>query len=348
MTDPKVTVLMSVYNGDRYLNEAIDSILAQTYTDFEFLIINDASTDSTPEILVSYDDQRIRIVTNEENLGLTKSLNRGLALARGKYIARMDADDISFSHRLEIQTEFMDQHPEIGVCGSAIQFFGDKDSILSYPETPEEISISLLFFCPLAHPSVMIRKNVLELYNLTYDETIRYAQDFELWVRCSKFTSLYNLKIPLLGLRSHHSQISMKHLEQQTKYRNTIIQKNLSRLISEPSYKELSTHFHIINNNETWNIWNMNKTTLSDIRIWLIKLQKANKRKKIFENCTFNKFIAKIWFSQTFYKKGVIQKTISLNLFYHIYCLFQMNIKEILSYCKPYIKKKFHQPVQTL
>jgi len=146
MVEPKVTVLMPVYNGERYLNEAVDSILGQTFTDFEFLIIDDASTDKTPEILRSYDDPRIRVVTNEENLGLSKSLNKGLALARGEFIARMDADDVSYPYRLQVQHEFMTQHPGAGVIGSWAEYIDRKGEIVHRyraPIFPEETTDDL-------------------------------------------------------------------------------------------------------------------------------------------------------------------------------------------------------------
>src|SRR4051794_29608800 len=115
---PKVTVLLAVYNGERYLREAIDSILGQTFQDFEFLIINDGSTDSTREIILSYHDPRIRLVDNEDNIGQTRSLNRGLALAAGQFVARQDADDISEPERLASQVAFLEIHPEVVLLGT--------------------------------------------------------------------------------------------------------------------------------------------------------------------------------------------------------------------------------------
>ena len=154
LVNPIVTVLMSVYNGERYLNEAIDSILAQTFTDFEFLIIDDASTDSTPKILHSYDDPRIRIVTNEENLGLTKSLNKGLALAQGEYIARMDADDISLPERLMMQLNFLIDNKTVPLVGSgAIMIDEDGKSIgkMNLPILAEDNYTHLQFINCFVH-----------------------------------------------------------------------------------------------------------------------------------------------------------------------------------------------------
>ena len=124
---PKITVLMPVYNGEKYLKESIESILKQTFRDFEFLIINDTSTDESEKIIRSFKDSRIKLIKNEKNIGLTKSLNKGLDLAKGEYMARMDADDISLPKRLEIQVAFMDKNPKIGVIGAWAKVIGESN-----------------------------------------------------------------------------------------------------------------------------------------------------------------------------------------------------------------------------
>jgi len=208
--DPKVTVLMSVYNGETYLCEAIDSILNQTLTNFEFLIIDDASTDRTLKILQSYEDPRIQLIRNCENLGLTKSLNKGIKLAKGEYIARMDADDISYPQRLEKQLFFLERNPDIGVLGTwtlNIDETGKSVGSEKFPVYPETIKISIIFGYSLAHPSVMMRKNILNLVG-GYDENIRYAQDYDLWIRCLKITKISNYPDILLKYRIHLTKIS--------------------------------------------------------------------------------------------------------------------------------------------
>jgi len=130
---PKVTVLMPVYNAEKYLKEAIGSILGQSFSDFEFLIINDGSTDSSVKIIKSYDDPRIRFIANEKNLGVIPTLNKGFALAQGEFIARMDADDISLPKRLELQADFMDKHPEAGAIGLT----ANKEESLT--ESPQDL-----------------------------------------------------------------------------------------------------------------------------------------------------------------------------------------------------------------
>lgn len=167
-TMPLISVVMPVYNAELYLDEAIQSITNQTYKKFEFIIINDGSTDKSLEIIKKYKDEYSRIVLiSRENKGLVFSLNEGISKAKGKYIARMDADDISLSTRLEEQVAFMEENQEIGVCGSWVEVFGDnrKNTIWKMPKSNEELKTRLLFSVPVAHPSVMMRKEILDKYN---------------------------------------------------------------------------------------------------------------------------------------------------------------------------------------
>lgn len=158
-----ISVVMPVYNGEKYLREAIDSILNQTCTDFEFIILNDASTDETEEIILSYDDPRITYARNETNLQIANTLNKGIALAKGKYIARMDADDISLPERFERQIKFMEDNPDIDVCGCSMKTFGMQNVIYRVPKTHDEIMVKLLCGFALAHPTIMGKRSFLNI-----------------------------------------------------------------------------------------------------------------------------------------------------------------------------------------
>jgi len=205
---PKVTVLMSVYNGERYLNEAVDSILSQTFTDFEFLIIDDASTDRTPEILRSYDDPRIRVVTNEENLGLTKSLNKGLALAKGEYIARMDADDISLPERFEKQIKFLENHPNVALVGTSCQVIDHQNKALGYDFVQSDVLYEdLIKRNCIHHGSIIVRRSVMNEFS-GYNELFRKCQDYALWLQMIKLYQLKNIPEILYKLRSHSNSVS--------------------------------------------------------------------------------------------------------------------------------------------
>ena len=174
---------MPVYNGAKYLNEAVDSILNQTLTNFEFLIIDDGSTDQSINQINAYDDSRIQLIVNKNNIGQSAALNKGISLARGEYIARMDQDDISMPERLERQSEFMENHPDVDVLGTWVQLMGKYDGILELETDSEKIKMNLLTDQNLAHPAVMIRKSTLLKYDLYYNPTYSIAQDYDLWVR---------------------------------------------------------------------------------------------------------------------------------------------------------------------
>lgn len=205
---PSVSVVMPAYNAAKYIAEAIDSILAQTYTDFEFIIINDGSADDTEKIIRSYDDPRIVYLKNEVNSGICVTLNKGLDAARGRYIARMDADDISLPQRLAVQVQYMDTHPDIGALGSDIEIFGEDEAphIFTQLHTPEECKAGLLFNSCFAHPSVMLRRNVLESAGLRYKGEYRGLEDYELWWQICKSSKLNNIAQPLLRYRQHKGQ----------------------------------------------------------------------------------------------------------------------------------------------
>lgn len=211
---PKVTVLMPVYNGEKYLKEAVDSILNQTFADFEFLIINDGSKDKTEEILKSYSDERIKLLNNEKNQGIVEALNKGLDLAQGEYIARMDCDDISLPQRLEKQIEFMDSHLEIGICGTSYKVFGAKNTAIKLPSADDEIKVSLLFESPICHPSVVMRKEILTQNSLRYSNNAKHMEDYCLWIDLAiKNIKFENLKDVLLLHRLHENQISGSDLK---------------------------------------------------------------------------------------------------------------------------------------
>lgn len=201
---PKVTVLMSVYNGERYLREAIESILAQTFDDFELLIVNDGSTDSTREIILSYEDPRIRLVDNECNLGLTRSLNKGWELAQGEFIARQDADDISEPERLTKQVTFLDTNPDVALVGTWHREIDAQGNLLGEWELPctwTQIRWSLLFFTPFVHSSVMLRKSLILKEIGWYNEALSYSQDYELWLRVARHMPVASLDRRLVRTR---------------------------------------------------------------------------------------------------------------------------------------------------
>jgi glycosyltransferase involved in cell wall biosynthesis len=202
---------MSVYNGEEYLKEAIDSILNQTFKNFEFLIVNDASTDSTSIILSQCTDSRIEVFENKPNKGLTYSLNLMLNRSKGDYIARMDADDIALPDRLKIQSEFMEMHPEVGICGSFVESFihgTRKKQIVRFPETDADIRAFAFFQSPFCHPATMFRKKIKDGYCVQYSPFYIKSEDYALWVEMLKYTQGATIPQVLLKYRRHEQCFS--------------------------------------------------------------------------------------------------------------------------------------------
>lgn len=199
MKRPGVSVLMSVHNGEPWVSAAVESVLGQTFGDFELIVVDDGSTDRTGEILDRFRDPRLRVV-HQSHQGLTRSLNRALAVARAPLVARMDADDVSLPERLSRQVAFLEAHPEVGVLGTGcrdVDPLGGVRRVYRPPETDPEIRRALIRRNPFIHASVMVRREALERAGL-YDEAVPVAQDYDLWVRMSRITRLANLPEPLV------------------------------------------------------------------------------------------------------------------------------------------------------
>lgn len=206
---------MAAYNASKYINAAIDSIISQSHTDFELIIIEDGSQDDTLEVIQSYKDSRIRLIQNERNVGLIKSLNKGLDAAAGEYIARMDADDISLPHRLELQSKFLDAHPEVGFCGTWVEAFGEASSqIVKMPIEDGDIRCHLAFENAFIHSSIMMRRAAIEAHNLRYDHNALHAEDYDLWVRFGNLAQMAN--IPSVSVRYRNHVESISHRFQKT------------------------------------------------------------------------------------------------------------------------------------
>lgn len=206
---PKISVIMPAYNAERYIREAIDSILRQTWSDFELIIIDDGSTDSTAAIIAEYTDNRIRFCPNAQNMGVAATLNRGLELACGAYIARMNADDISLPERFAKQAAYLDAHPDVTVCGTAIELFceGSVTGTRFPAAGPEKLKEDLFFSCGIAHPSVMMRRAaILELGG--YDPAFNGMEDYELWCRVAEKGKITVLPEILLRYRIHSGQVT--------------------------------------------------------------------------------------------------------------------------------------------
>jgi len=211
MITPLVSIVMAAYNEEKYISEAIKSILNQTYTNFEFIIINDGSTDQTESIILSYQDKRIKYLKNEKNLKLIESLNKGLSVANGKYIARMDADDISSSIRLERQIAFMELNPDIGISGSQLNVFGDATGQMKFPLTHEDICLRLFMTSCFGNNVVIFRKKIFEKHKLYFPKGYLHTEDFKCWTTWVKYAKAANLDESLVNYRAHQNSVSVQN-----------------------------------------------------------------------------------------------------------------------------------------
>jgi glycosyltransferase involved in cell wall biosynthesis len=212
MEGPSVSVLMSVFNGQAFLSEAIESILRQTFRDFEFVIIDDGSTDDTSEILSAYANRDARVlVFHHDNKGRAESLNIGMSFAKGQYIARMDADDIALRDRLQEQYDFMQCHPEVGLLSGAYERISSDGQLLDIVRPPlrdDQIRLMMLRTSAMCHPAVMMRKEIALLAG-GYRASLLDADDYDLWLRMSEHTQMANLENTILRYRVHPKQASV-------------------------------------------------------------------------------------------------------------------------------------------
>lgn len=293
MSNPKVSVLMPVFNGGNYLKASIESILSQDFPDFEFLIVNDGSTDNTAQIISSYPDRRIRTINNGHNLGLVSSLNTGIDNARGKYIVRMDSDDISFKKRLSVQVQFMDKNSKIGASGSYYHIlYKNSRFICDFPLTHSEIRPYLLFNSPIPHPTAIIRKSILDEFHLQYSTESKHLEDYDLWSRIATYSELANIKQSLLNYRVHEGQISTDPQNVKERYKNisTIRTRHLKELDLQPSQEELTVHNLLSDAGKP-----DKEEMLKDAEQWLSNIRKANQEKKLLNETYLDKIILERW-----------------------------------------------------
>ncbi len=243
---PLISVLMSVFNGKPYLSEAVESILHQTFADFEFIIIDDGSSDGTTEILEEYaeKDSRIRLIRNDGNIGLTRSLNKGIQVASGKFIARQDADDVSLPERFEKQLHRFADDERLALLGSAYEVIdgeGNTSGVDRYPADDVSIRWQMMFHNGFAHSSVMIRRDVLASHKLSYNEECEFAQDYELWSRILEFGCGANIDEPLIRYRCHGLNAGDVFMVQQQGIACRVAIANMKRFGFEISTKGMTT-----------------------------------------------------------------------------------------------------------
>lgn len=291
-----ISVVMPVYNVEiSMLQEAVNSILSQTFQDFEFIIIDDASTDNVYRYLKQIKDERIKLIRNSEHLGITKSLNIGFREAKGKYIARMDSDDIALSTRFEKQFVFMESHQDVIVCGTNVEFIGARSGTSKCRIIDmDSYRIRLLFSNPGPyHPTAFFNRELLRCHHIVYDEKLEYAQDYGLWVKISRHGKMFILEDVLLQYRIHSHQISQEKREKQF-YCDKITKEQLLReLLGNVTKEELD--FHFMYSSGYFKEVKVNNKMLN----WYRRLVAANDRvgvydKKKFRFIVFNSIVKRI------------------------------------------------------
>lgn len=295
---PKVTVLLPVFNGERYLREAIDSVLAQTFNDFELLIIDDGSTDTSLEIIQSYTDPRIRLLRNKERQKLSGALNRGMDNASGTYIARMDADDICLPHRLATQVEYMDQHPDVGVCGSSIKMFGYRGTtVYKAPVGYQHVRAKALFDNPFVHPTVMMRKELFDRFSLRFDGEYYPTEDFELWARAIPLFPCDNIDSVLLHYRVHPQSMTNSDWTSMDSKALSIVKRELDLLGCQASEEQAEFHRNI-GRQMSRQCGAREEIVIAEE--WLKTLLALNLEKKHYEAHAFMAVVEDIWFRLCF------------------------------------------------
>lgn len=302
MTKPKISVLTAVYNSADLIRPAIESVLNQTFGDFEWVIINDATPDNSIEIIESYNDPRIKIYHNETNMGLAASLNKGLALCTGEYIARMDTDDVCSLNRFERQVAFMDDHTEIAIAGSWVNLTGDWKGLWKTPVQHEEIQCKLLFNSAIAHPTVMMRKRDLDKHGLRYDSKLKKIQDYDLWVRASQVVKLANIPEVLLDYRIDIQAKSPEVVKRSNEVIYGIRQMQLSRLDIKLSPYE-ADNFHYISANQP------DKVDATVINKLFSSILSKNNQAKLYNQKALQRHLGRTWIRMVLKKPAAVFST---------------------------------------
>jgi len=283
---PCISVVMPVFNVENYISHAIDSILSQSFEDFEFIIIDDASTDNTASILSKYNDSRIVLIRNIRQIGVARSINKGIYYSRGKYIARMDGDDISLKDRFEKQIAYMEYYSNIGICGSFFKIINRDGQSLHSQKKPigdENIRMGLFWGrTSLAHPSIIIRKGLLDKYNLRYDPAFYYAEDYDLYCRSSLFFSLDNIPEELIEYRIHENSVSQKYIEHQKLDARMALYLHLKRLGLDFKYQEFISHGKIF-----LKLPNESDLSIDDVKKCIEQAVHFNNSQDLFDKTNF-------------------------------------------------------------
>jgi glycosyltransferase involved in cell wall biosynthesis len=286
---PQVTILTTTYNRAQYLREALDSCLAQSFTDFEILIVDDASTDDTGAILALYRDERIRVVRNERNLGMCSARNRGLSEARGELVAQLDSDDIALPFRLERQVAFMAAHPDVGVCGSWAEYFSPGHTyIWRFPTTVEEIRAQMVFHNPVCHSSTILRPDFLARHGLRF--RCQVADDYDLWVRALDHFPVTNIGEVLVRYRVHDAQLTRSADTLLQRDTMAVCERQIRKLGLSPTREQLILHVGLPHKR-----FEPSLDYVMRVQDWLRQVVTANQERNVFPEPSFTRYAGGLW-----------------------------------------------------
>ena len=327
----KLTVLMTVYNAERYVRDAIDSILNQSHKDFCFLIINDGSSDDSLKIINSFDDKRITVLNNEKNYGLVASLNKGIAAINSEYIVRMDADDISLPYRLETQLKFMEQNPDIGVSSAGLELFDLQKSSPPVVRGSDTIKALLLFNSSINHAVAIIRTAVLKSNKILYRSIFPHMEDYDLWYRLKDVTKFENINEVLYKYRIHGENVTVTNRTSAFERKKMFYRETLKDLGIIPEEEELNLHLGLSESTPL----RPDKVNLLKYRNWLDKIAHFNKQSNLYSQYALENVLLKKW-EQLFYYlppygEEIVQEYFRISgkkLFAHRYYFFRSKMKK--------------------
>lgn len=303
----RISVITAVYNDEKHIESSVKSILNQTITDFEYLIIDDGSTDSTPKILeeLANKDNRIKVI-RQNNSGPAAARNHGFMVSSGEYIAIQDSDDISDPTRFKKQLQILDGNPEIGLCGTHAQFFGHVEARVPLPVSHKSILTRMLFGNPIIHSSVMIRRNLIAEHKLSYKAEYAPTEDFELWMQLSKLTKLYNIKDYLVKYRVHAKSLSRTKDELQRSLANKVSYQALEYFLEIIATEEEAEQHKILLDRTV-------KIQYNDplMQLWARKLIIQNDKLRAVDMYELKSLIIRKWFSYLFHHQNTKTNKIS-------------------------------------
>ncbi len=295
-TRPQVSVVIPAHNRAELIGDAIDSVLAQSFEDFELIVVDDASTDDTAGVVKRYADPRVRLVSNANNLGIPGSRNHGIEVAHGAYIASLDSDDYAYPKRLEVQAAFLDANPDCGVVGSWTNWMDASGRLLRHkvkrrPANPDDAAAMLIFNSCLAQPSVMARTDLLRRFR--YDEQFDMSEDYELWVRMAPHCRMRSLPRVLVCCRAHGNRSTKANARRIEERQRAIYRPQLDWLGMAYSEADLERHQFLPRSATKEGTTDLESLVWAED--WLLRLQAANARVGLYESRAFERVLGWAW-----------------------------------------------------